>query len=258
MLDARMIRAMLETAGRLAMQHFLNPAPSLKADNSYVTQADLAVQAFLKTELDTHFPDDGIIAEEDNLRKNPSSGDRYWIVDPIDGTASFVAGLPTWGIALGLMEQGEPVAGFFWMPATRDFFYTLPGEAVYRNDQRLHMKARYAVHSETLLLAHSRTHQRYTLSSNYPGKIFCLGSAVAHCCYLAAGGADAVLIGHDRIWDLVAGLALLVKNGGILRYINGPAVSLPELLSGAPALHPMLGGHPDIVDQLEPMIVFPS
>lgn len=251
MLDVRAIRAMLETAGGFAMPHFLNVTPAWKPDRTYVTEADLAVQAFLQEELEARFPDDGIVAEEHDLRKEPRSGDRYWIVDPIDGTASFVAGLPSWGIALGLMEGGQPVAGFFWMPASRDFFYTTPGEAACRNGRAFSMKPPQPLHPETLLLTHSRPHQRYTLSSVYPGKVFCVGSAVAHLCYVATGGADAVLIGHDKVWDLAAGLALLVKNGGILRYVNGPPVALPDLLSGIPAPHPMLGGHPDTVAQIE-------
>lgn len=258
MLDVRMIRAMLETAGQLAMQHFLKVNPTRKADHSYVTEADLAVQAFLKEELDAHFPDDGLVAEEDNLRKDPASGGRYWIVDPIDGTASFVAGLPGWGIALGLMEHGEAAAGFFWMPHTRDFFHTTPGQPACRNGQPFLMKTPRPVHPETLLLTHSRPHQRYDLSADYAGKVFCLGSAMVHLCCVATGGADALLIGHDRIWDLVAGLALLVKNGGVLRYVNGPVVSLPELLTGGPAPYPMLGGHPEVITQFEALIDYHS
>lgn len=258
MYDVRMIRAMLETAGELAMEHFLNVSPSWKADRSYVTAADLAVQAFLKEALETHFPEDGLVAEEDNFRKDPVSGDRYWIVDPIDGTASFVAGLQGWGIALGLVEGGRPVAGFFLMPPSRDFFHTTPDGDVCRNGRRAAMKGPGPLRSETLLFTHTRPHHRYTLSAEYPGKVYCLGSASTHLCHVATGGADAVLIGHDKIWDLAPGLALLVHNGGVLRYLKGGEVTLPDLLSGTPAPHPMLGGHPDVIAQIEPLLDYHS
>lgn len=256
MYDVGMIREMLETAGRLALHHFLNVIPTLKPDHSYVTEADRAVQAFLKKALDAHFPGDGIVAEEDNLRKAPSSGNRFWIIDPIDGTASFVAGLPVWGIALGLVEQNEPVAGFFWMPVSSDFFHTTPEGIVYRNDQPTRIKTPASLHRESVLLSHGRLHRRYTISRGYPGKVRGLGSAIAHLSYVATGSADAVLIGRVRVWDLAAGLAMLLNNGGVLRYLDGTDVSLAQLLSGNAAPLPMLGGHPDVIAQFEPLISY--
>ena len=258
MVDVRLIREMLESAGGLAMQHYLNVTPSLKADRSFVTEADLAVQAHLTEALDAHFPDDGIVAEEENLRKEPSSGERYWIVDPIDGTTSFIGGLPGWGIALGLVEAGQPVAGFFLMPPSNDFFHTSPGTAVCRNGRPIAMNTARPLDRDMLLLTHGRPHQRYRLSRDFPGRVFCLGSGVAHLCYVATGGADAVLIGHDKIWDLAPGLAMLGKNGGVLRYLKGSVVSLADLLSGVPAPHPMLGGRPEVIDQIEPFLDYHS
>ena len=256
MVDVRMIREMLEAAGGLAMHHFLKVTPSRKANRSYVTEADLAVQAYLKQALEVHFPDDGIIAEEENLRQDPSSGDRYWIIDPIDGTASFVAGLPVWGIGIGLVEQHRPVAGFFWMPTSREFYYTTPDGVVYRNDQPTGVKPPEALHSESLMLAHGRLHRRYTISPHFPGKVRGMGSAIAHLCYVATGSADVALIPRVFIWDLAAGMALLLNNGGALRYLNGEAVSLTGLFSGDPAPYPMLCGHPDMIAQFEPLITY--
>lgn len=258
MYDVGMIRAMLEAAGDLAMDHFLNVSPSWKADRTYVTEADLAVQAFLKEALETHFPEDGLVAEEDDLRKKPVSGDRYWIVDPIDGTYPFVTGLLGWGVALGLVEGGRPAAGFFWMPPSRDFYHTTPDGGACRNGRPFTMKAPGPLNRQTLLFTHTRPHQRYTLSADYPGRVFCLGSASTHLCHVATGSGDAVLIGHDKIWDLAPGLALLVNNGGVLRYLKGGEVTLSDLLSGTPAPYPMLGGHPDVIAQIEPLLDYHS
>ena len=144
-----------------------------------------------------------------------------------------------------------PVAGFFLMPASAAFFHTTPDTAVCRNGHPISMTTSRSLDRDTLLLTHARPHQRYTLASDFPGRVFCLGSGVAHLCYVATGGADAVLIGHDKIWDLAAGLPLLIKNGGVLRYLGGSAVSLPGLLSGIPAPYPMLGGRPEVIDQIE-------
>ena len=256
MYDVHTIREMLVEAGHLAMHHFLKVTPSLKANRTYVTEADLAVQSFLKQVLEAKFPEDGIIAEEDNLRKDPALGDRYWIIDPIDGTASFVAGLPVWGIAVGLVERSRPVAGFFWIPTSQDFYHTTPDGVVYRNDHPTEIKAPEPLHSESLMLSHSRLHRRYRIAPTYPGKVRGLGSAIAHLCYVATGSADVALIGRVFVWDLAAGLALLLNNGGVLRYLNGTHVSLADLFSGEPAPYPMLCGHPDMVAQYEPFISY--
>lgn len=252
--DVVLIREMLEAAGRIAMQHFLKVRPTWKANQTYVTEADIAVQAFMKQVLGTHFPEDGIIAEEENLRQEPASGNRYWIIDPIDGTASFVAGLPVWGIGLSLVEEGRPVAGYFWVPTSEDFYYTTPDGVVYRNDQPTEIKTPGPLHRESLMLTFSRLHRRYTLASSYPGKVRGLGSTIAHMCYVATGSADVALLGRVCIWDLAVGLALLTNNGGVLRYLHGSAVSLTDLFSGAPAPSLMICGHADAVARYEALI----
>jgi len=249
---------MLEAAGELAMKYFLRVTPARKKDRTLVTTADLAVQSFLIEELGRAFPEDGLIAEEEGLWKAPTTGSRYWTIDPIDGTASFVAGMTTWSIALGLIEQGQPVAGFIWMPTTRDFFYTTSEGGVYRNEHPMALKMPPVLEDTSILFVHSSPHQRFTLSPAYSGKVMNLGTASAHLSYVATGGADAVLIGHDKIWDLAPGLALLSRNGGVLRYIRGSDVCMKELLSGRSAPHPMLGGHPDVVRQLESLIDYHS
>lgn len=66
----------------------------------------------LRRLLARHFPDDGILGEE--LGGQPSG--RFWAVDPIDGTSNFLSGLPFWTISLGLMDQGQPIAGGILAP----------------------------------------------------------------------------------------------------------------------------------------------
>ena len=251
MVETRVIRALLEAAGEIAMDHYLHVSSSLKEDSTIVTEADLAVQEFLIEALERHFPRDGLIAEEYNLRKDPRSGDRYWTLDPIDGTVPFAAGLTSWSIALGLLDAGQPVRGFIYTPTSRDFFHAAPGVGACRNGRAMAMKTPGALSQDAILLTHTRPHQRYRLAASYPGRVFSLGSASVHLSLVATGAADAVLIGHDRVWDLVPGTALLSANGGILRYLGGEEVNLSALLSGSPAPRPMLGGHEEVIDQIE-------
>lgn len=203
----------------------------------------------MKGEFDRRFPDDGIIAEENDLRKEPKSGSRFWVIDPIDGTASFVVGLPVWGIAIGLIEHNKPIAGFFYLPATDDVFYTQPDGRVMRNGKTVRLKEPEVFHPETALLALSRLHRHFAIDANFPGKLRSLGSSVAHLCYLAAGCADGAFLWNVHLWDIVAGLALLVNNGGIIRGLEGEQFDLSGLLDGKKQTYPLLAGNPVMVDR---------
>ena len=100
----------LKHAGQLALSYFRKVVPEWKRDLTYVTEADLAVQGYIQEALAKRFPGDGIVAEENGLNADPDAGSRTWVVDPIDGTAAFAAGLPIWGPGIALFEDGELVA----------------------------------------------------------------------------------------------------------------------------------------------------
>ena len=239
----------LERAGLVALEFFLRAKASLKSDRTVVTEADLAVQDLLVDVLNRNFPDDGIIAEEEHVQKASQNG-RYWTVDPIDGTVPFLAGLNSWCIALGLLDAGRPVAGFVYVPTSRDVFHTVPGHPAYRNGRPMELKPFGPPEPQSILLTHSRPHQRYTLAASYPGRLCAMGSASLHLSFVATGAADAVLIGHDKIWDLVPGCALLMAGGGALRYLDGSQVKFEALMDGKPAPQPMLGGDERAVKQM--------
>lgn len=240
------IKPLLKEAGRIAMRHFLCTSYEVKPDGSLVTAADRAVQEYLVQAITNEFPQDGIIAEENEVFQTAQKGTRYWTIDPIDGTVPFMAGMSGWGVAVGLIENGLPVAGFIHLPATGDIFYTT-GEQVWRNNLPRELTTDQTLQTHTILLTHGRPHQRYTLSPSFPGRIFCLGTASAHLSLLATGSAHVVIIGHDKIWDLAPGYAMLFANGGVLCYLDGSECDLSALLDGRPAPFPLLGGPEPLV-----------
>src|SRR5262245_25684230 len=90
----REIEGLVARAGTLALGHFRRVSAERKADRSLVTRADREVEAYLAAELSALMPEAGIIAEEGTTR--PSHNGTWLAIDPIDGTAAFVAGLSTW------------------------------------------------------------------------------------------------------------------------------------------------------------------
>ncbi|MDE2769849.1 MAG: hypothetical protein OXI44_01515 [Bacteroidota bacterium] len=244
---------LLNVAAATAMEFFGCVTPRWKDSMSYVTDADLAIQHLIVEWLNQHYPDDGIIAEEEDLRKEPTTGSRYWSIDPIDGTAAFVGGLPVWGTGLALLEDYEPIVAFFSAPVTRDQYWALKGNGAYRGEQRLSVRPPSPLHRESVLLSYSKLHRQKVLSSKYPGKVRSLGSTIAHLCYAAAGNCDATLLTRVSLWDVAPGLLMLRESGGELRYVNGDQVSLKDMLtSRAPAL--MIGGHPEMVRSFDALL----
>lgn len=248
MVDMGFVEDLIRSAGDIAMAYYLTVEPEIKEDHSYVTEADLAVQQYIREALDEYAPQDGLIAEENGLRREPQTGSRIWVIDPIDGTASFSAGLPVWGIAIGVVEEAQPLAGYFYAPATRDLFQTTPEGHVLRNGKRVRMRETAQLHRESSLFIASRLHRYYTVDAAYPGKLRNLGSTLAHLAYVAGGNADAALVERVYVWDIAAGMAMLALNGGTLRYIDGSDVDLIPLLRGERIPMPMLAGRPEIID----------
>jgi myo-inositol-1(or 4)-monophosphatase len=248
MLEYEQVNPWLKEAGALALQYYRNVKPSVKSDKTYVTEADLAVQSFLNEKIIKNYPDVGILSEEADYTRKPQDGETYFVLDPIDGTAMFVSGLPVWGISLGVIKSGKAIAGFFYMPATDDLYYTEIDGPVYLNESTTQLKPFTNGQRESLLLTVSRPHKLFDINTNYPGKIRSFGSTEAHICYVATGSADVAVVSKVYIWDLAAGIAMLYRNGGTARYFNGDEFFFSEeLLSKGQLTSPILLGHEESI-----------
>lgn len=126
-------------AGRLALTYFdNNVAVEWKENDTPVTVADRKAEELLRSRLLGLFPQDGFLGEESGSVQG-SSGYR-WIIDPIDGTRSFVRGVPLWGTLVGLEYQGDAVAGVCFLPAfgkEGQTFHALRGNGAFRDQTRL-------------------------------------------------------------------------------------------------------------------------
>lgn len=114
MLDT--LTAILAEAGSQALGFFDTLGRRVvqaKAPGDFVSDADRAVEVTLRRSLAQHFPGDGILGEE--MGGTPEG--RFWAVDPIDGTANFLSGLPFWTLSLGLIDRGAPIVGGIFAPA---------------------------------------------------------------------------------------------------------------------------------------------
>jgi fructose-1,6-bisphosphatase/inositol monophosphatase family enzyme len=249
--DFDYVKAAVLEAGRLALGYYGCAAVTVKPDRSLVTEADVAVQQLLRRRLEERFSGDGLVGEEDSLRKAPAAGSRTWVLDPIDGTAAFSSGLPVWGLSVGIVDGGRPAGGLFLMPATGDLFEMAPGGPVLRNGRPTHLKAAGPFHPESSIMIGPRFPQRRRVDPKFPGKFRSMGSTVAHMCWVAAGSADAAVVEEAYAWDVAVGMAMVRANGGVVRYADGRDVDLVELLGGAKIPAPVLVGREATVAALK-------
>lgn len=117
------------------LKHFrapLNVSNKLDAGFDPVTIADKAAESVIRAFIMEHFPNHGILGEEEAPRNE--TADYCWIIDPIDGTRAYISGLPTWGTLIGLNLKGKPIAGVMHQPFIGEKYFT-GGEASFLHHQ---------------------------------------------------------------------------------------------------------------------------
>lgn len=128
---ALLLARIAREAGRiLARMQPQNPAPELKSDSSPVTAADRASETLILRELGLHFPDIPIVSEENAASHVAPASQRFFLVDPLDGTRAFIAGTADFCVLLALIEDGVPVAGAIHAPIADETVWA--GEALWQ------------------------------------------------------------------------------------------------------------------------------
>jgi myo-inositol-1(or 4)-monophosphatase len=225
-IDLDELTRLMSEAGEMALSYFGRAAAQWKPDNTLVSEADRAVERFLSAYLTDHYPASSILGEEFGL--NEQQSDHLWVLDPIDGTAAFLAGFPVWGVSVGYMFRGRPIAGAFYLPVTNELYYG-DQENAYLNKRVIPSWEPTAIHSETTLLTPSNAHRKYKI--RFPGKIRNFGSAGAHLCYVTAGKAIGTLLDKVNLWDIAGVLPLLRSRGCDLYKLNGEPLEVSQLLN---------------------------
>jgi histidinol phosphatase-like enzyme (inositol monophosphatase family) len=223
MTSSSLIEAVQEVAticGRVAYDHFRKGlAVELKADGSEVTIADRAAETAAREWILQRFPDDAIVGEE--LGIAGVAAHRRWFIDPIDGTKSFVRGVPLWGSMIAVEEGGTVLAGAINCPAAGDFVVAARGEGCWHNGARASVSTVASLSDATILGTDQRFRRNPARSERYAA----LGARVAISqswgdCYgyvlVATGRAE--LMVDDRLspWDIAALVPIIEEAGGVL------------------------------------------
>lgn len=209
-------------AGRLIMGYFTGGfATTHKADKSPVTEADIAANRLITEALKALAPHIPVIAEEDETL-NAGGHERFFLVDPLDGTRSFVRGESEFTVNIGLIEHGRPVFGVIYCPPQDLLYWGQVGQGAYKQDAPIQVRR---LPQDGLTLFRSRTEpgeaaRAYLAGLAVKEMISC--SSSVKFCKLAEGSADLYpRFGRTMEWDTAAGHAILAAAGGRVETIGG-------------------------------------
>jgi len=211
-------------AGAMARERFATARGCFKADDSMVTDADLAIQAWLVAEIAVAFPDDGVLGEEGARPAAWRRGARHvWVLDPIDGTNNFGRGIPGFAVSVGVLEGGRPLAGAVYDPLAGQLFAACTGRGAWLNDRRLRVDG-------VPLTGRSLFSLRAPFRAGVPAfaagwlrryRLRRHGSTALSLCYVAAG---ALAFVHDHgasLWDVAGAAPVILEAGAMLTRSDG-------------------------------------
>lgn len=224
-----------------------------------VTNTDLAVNAFLVSEIRHAFPDHAIYSEEG--AGAGASSEYEWTIDPIDGSSNFSRGIPHFAVCVGLLQHGTLIVGAVYNPVTRELFSFEEGRGAFLNGTPIHV-SHVTQPSDALGLV-SIGHQAplfnwgeavFRSAMEEMQKVKAFGCSALDLCFLAAGRADIVLYGTLTTRDVACAVGIVRAAGGEVYTLDGApaplsssrqtivATATPELYA---ALEPLL--HRDLL-----------
>jgi myo-inositol-1(or 4)-monophosphatase len=247
--DYALLKKATREAGELALTYFRKSIMvTKKIDGSEVSEADLALDVALKLELHAPRPDYGWLSEETEDDPERLKHRRVWMVDPIDGTNAFLRHLPEWTVSAALVEDGVPVLGAVFNPATQEFFHARRGKGAFLNDEPIAASKKNTLDGARLI-ASGGLFKKKIWKEPWPEVTTKWVNSVAYrLALVACGRADATIsLSAKSEWDLAAA-ALLVEeaggtitdhHGGVHRY-NRASPRFSSLVASGKALHPLL------------------
>jgi myo-inositol-1(or 4)-monophosphatase len=216
-------------AGKLALEYQSRLAQltvERKSTTQLVTEADRDIEEFLITEIKKRHPEHAVLGEETGEHQ----GREYrWLIDPIDGTTSFIHGQPFFSVSIGLEKKDQSILGAVYLPALAELFEAEKNQGAFCNGRKIRVSSRNRLAESvvaTSLGCRGYTPQNDNLNYFLAVKdrlrgIRIIGSAAMHMCYVAAGRLDGYWQINIKPYDAAAGKFLVTEAGGLCSDFSG-------------------------------------
>ena len=205
-----------------------------------VSQADRNVEVLLRARIEAAFPDDGILGEEGGAASGTSGF--TWVLDPIDGTAPFLAGLPHWGVVIAIQQGDDTVAGVIAQPVAGETFTARSGAGAWLNDAPMRVGADLTLTTCNVGMGISHRSPLGPFVAAIEGVLkaggmfYRNGSGAVMLASVAAGRLGGYYEPHMNPWDCLAGL-LMVREAGGQTLPFPPGAGGGVVLAAAPAVY---------------------
>jgi myo-inositol-1(or 4)-monophosphatase len=251
--DLALITEAAQGAGEIAKRYFGGTYKRWdKAKGEPVTEADLAIDRFLREKLTAARPAYGWLSEESVDNEERKVAKRTFIVDPIDGTIAFLKSKPHFTHAIAIVEDGRPIAAVVLNPITQECFRARAGRGATLNGEAAHASPRHMVEGCRMLAPKALfEHSGWSSAPNVPWPPMHVEQRNSIAYRLALVGAGlfdaAISLSSKHDWDLAAGDLIVWESGGrvtdhsgkILRY-NADVPIQRSVVAAGPSLHPLL------------------
>ena len=203
------------------------PGPlTAKGDRDMATELDFAVERAVRAHLRERTPGVAILGEEEGVSGDPDS-ELLWALDPIDGTANLVHGMPLTGVSLGLLHEGRPILGVIDLPFLDARYWAVEHAGAYVGDRRIAASRTASLRDAVVAIgdyavgagADEKNHLRLALTERLAGRaqrVRMLGSAAIDLAWVAEGKLDASMTMSNTPWDTAAGVIIAREAGAVV------------------------------------------
>lgn len=210
--------------GAVALRYFeTSVAREVKEDKSFVTIADKKSEEVIMREIAKAFPTHGFLCEESG--ETASASDYQWVIDPIDGTANFVNGIPLFAVSVALLKGGVPIVGVVYNPVGDSLYATAKGKGVRWNGKKVRVSDGTPEHAMISFGPGKKQRERmnalFLHANDFVKTKRYLGSCALELAYVARGGTEGFICLGLNKWDYAAGVLLVEEAGGKITDWNG-------------------------------------
>ncbi len=213
------IHHLVDEVGKRQLQDFGQINSDIKPDGTLITECDRWSDKTIVKGLGKIAKGEGVLSEEGN--KSIPNSSQYWVVDPLDGTTNFAAGIPYWAISIARFTNGQPETAVLDIPALKKRILAIKGRGVWLNNKPLKPESRFKKNSDCISLC-SRSIKVLQMKPEqpFPGKIRLLGVSSLNMTSVAIGQTIAALEATPKIWDIAAAWLILEELNCLIQWLD--------------------------------------
>lgn len=217
--------------GKVQLAKFRKDFKVIRKDTKeFVSEVDITCQKLALKLLFQKF--DYPVFSEENRNLDIGSSDVYWVVDPIDGTHNFIAGVPNFGVSISLVNKNNFVVGVIFLPYFNELFYAIKGQGAFLNGEKVEVSKNHDL-TKSMIAYDNQFHlnkdslDRYKRLMDYCFTTRIFGSAICDFGFITSGRIDARIWNQTKIFDFAAGTLIVEEAGGKVTDFEGSKIT-PE------------------------------